>query len=101
MKLLILILDLPFVCMGDFNITYKEFVESEWPDFLGAETIDPQMMTTTTLSTDRAIDFALISKHIKPMFASTQPIYNSTWKLYYSNILSLHMRPIQIKGKVM
>ena len=101
MKLLIQMLDLPFLCMGDFNITFKEFAESEWPDFLGADTIDPQMVTTTTLSTDRPIDFALISKSIKPMFASTQPIYDSTWKPHYSNILSLHMRPIQIRGKVL
>jgi hypothetical protein len=73
MKLLIKMLDLPFLCMGVSNITYKEFAESEWPDFLGAEAIDPQMVTTTTLSIDRPIDFALISKTIKPMFASTQP----------------------------
>ncbi len=53
--------------IGDWNITFQEFADSVWPEFLDVHLINPNMPTTTSLSPNRPIEFALIPNPIKNM----------------------------------
>ncbi len=51
------LLSLPFFTIGDFNITFEQFVESGWAERFKAKMLHPGTPTTTTASTNRVIDF--------------------------------------------
>ena len=72
-------LGLPFFAIGDWNITFKEFVDSVWPEFLDVHMIDPIMPTTTSLAPNRPIEYAMISNPIRNMHHLTKPIYTVPW----------------------
>ena len=61
------ILKLPILCMGDFNLTYDEFLSSGWPQKLRVKMINPPVETTTSASRNRKIDFGFVSIEIEMM----------------------------------
>ena len=93
-------LGLPYVALGDFNITWQEFLESDWPTILDVEVLRPNAVTTTSVSADRAIDFGLISKSISKFFMSARPIYSVPWGPHYGAIYDFLMNPKSVKGQV-
>ena len=93
-------LGLPFIAIGDFNITFDELKGSEWLRFLQAEVIDPQVQTTTSASLDRPIDLCLISKSIKEVFVSLKPIYAVPWGPHYGFEFLFKHKPLSVNAPV-
>ena len=65
LKMLVDLIGLPWVCCGDFNITFDEFLNSEWPDSLKCCVIKPDCETTASTSHNIIIDFHLLAMEFK------------------------------------
>ena len=68
------LINLPFLCVGDFNIQFKEFTESEWGDRLQVEFFAPDISTTINSACGHVIDYGFYSKSIRPLFIGCRPI---------------------------
>ncbi len=68
------LLDLPIVCIGDFNMTTQEFLESGWLEKFSASLLAPNTPTMVSTSGSRDIDFGFISNNIKCMHKKTMPV---------------------------
>ena len=93
-------LGIPWILFADFNIEYEEFLESDWPTYLNADPIHPSMTTTTSISKDRVIEFALISKRIKVLHHKTIPIYSAPWYPHYGILYEFDFRVNNVCGDV-
>ena len=56
------LIKLPVIIVGDFNITYETFENSDWCRRLGVVMRHPGVNSTTLLSNNRVIDFVLHSQ---------------------------------------
>ena len=82
---------IPWFLVGDFSIHVCVFRLSEWPAFLNAKLIHPDVLPTTTISKDRTIDFALIRKRIKHLFKECRPICSVPWGPHFGFIFDLKL----------
>ncbi len=55
------LVNLPLICIGDFNITAQEFLESGWANKFQATIMQPNTPTIVSSSAYRPIDFGFIS----------------------------------------
>ena len=91
---------LPWIAFGDFNITFEDFQESEWLQYLDADLLHPNMKSTTSLSQNRVIDFGLMSRSLKGMFRKSRPIYTVPWGPHFAALYEFVMDPMALRGKV-
>ena len=101
-QLLMHITGLPIFCVGDFNLTPREFLESGWTDKLKVELIEPtNTCTTTTLSNSRVIDFGFASLNLKHMILASEAIWTVPYGPHCGLLQTLAGRPREIKGLVL
>ena len=86
LKMLIDLVGLPWFCVGDFNITFEQFRDSQWPDYLKCKMIHPNMKSTTSQSNDRVIDFAICDSGIHMLINSPKPIYSVPWGPHWATV---------------
>ena len=98
LHMLATILNLPFVCIGDFNIHCEDFRNSEWPMFLKCDVVHPGEDTTLSTAMDRPIDFCLVSTKISMLFKCIRVITNVPWGPHYALLLTLFGTPKRIVG---
>ena len=72
--LLKVLLNLPILCFGDFNITFQQFEDSGWVKRLNVKLIDPGVDSTISTNSDRKIDFGFISTEIEAVFNQVFPV---------------------------
>ena len=84
------LLKLPFICFGDFNITFEEFQQSEWPTTFRARMIHPKVKSTISTHSERAIDFGLISNEIYLMFHDIKPIHSVVWGPHIGLLITVY-----------
>ena len=92
---------LPIFCTGDFNVTIQDFMDSQWPDFLDVQVLDPGIASTTTASINRKIDFAFVSKRVSQVFLQCKPVFSSPWGPHYSFIFSLSIEACKVEGNAL
>ena len=98
--MLIKALGIPWILFADFNIVYEEFLESDWPSYFEADPLHPNTVTTTSLSKDRAIDFAVVSKKIKVLHHKTSPIFSVPWYPHYGILYEFEFDVNKVCGDV-
>jgi len=94
------LLGLPAFIIGDFNITFEKFKESGWCERLNVRMLHPGADSTTCKSTNRAIDFSLISLEIDPMFRDSTPILSVPWHPHVGLLIGFNGNPRSIIGNV-
>ena len=68
--MLIKYLGIPWILLGDFNIKFEEFCESDWPTLFKGDMLHPNMKSSTSMSLDRVIDYGMHCKRIKAQHGS-------------------------------
>ena len=86
-------LKLPILCLGDFNLTYDDFLASGWPQKLRVKMINPPVETTTSASRNRKIDFCFISMEIDMMYKQVHPIHSVVWGPHIGLLVELYAKP--------
>jgi hypothetical protein len=92
--------NLPIIALGDFNIPFKVFQESDWPTRLNVKMIHPGVETTTSQSLNRVIDYGFISLEIETMFISIRPLFSIPCHPHIGLLVELHGNPREISGLV-
>jgi hypothetical protein len=68
---------MPMVVVGDFNMHANEFESSGWPNRLKMAVLRPSnSQTTLTVGQGRLIDYALVSKTIRPLVLSVEAVWD-------------------------
>ena len=96
------ILGLALICVGDFNVTKDELIQSGWPNFMNCDIILPQGATTTLKGTSgRLIDYLLISRSIVAMLKSLEIDASIPTTPHFALKLVLHAKPRSLMEPVL
>lgn len=94
------LLKIPMIVAADFNITFEKFSESGWCERLKVRMVHPGISSTTKLSTNRVIDFVLISLELDPGYKSIRPILTVPCHPHYGLLIELSGNPRVVEGYV-
>jgi hypothetical protein len=99
--MLVVLLGIPFICVGDFNIKYEDFIQTEWLSKFKAAPLHPAMKTSTSLCTDRVIDFGMISFCIFDIADSILPFTGVPWSPHYGFFVGINKKPRKLTSRVL
>ena len=91
---------MPLICIGDFNLTIHEFNDSIWPDRLKVKTLCPDVSSTLMSTSNRIIDFVLVSKYAEELIESVKPIHSVPWGPHIGLLIKICMRPRSVTALV-
>ena len=94
-----LTLQLPLIICGDFSIDISDLLNSGWlgvPDFVP---VWPKGVTSTLYNTsNRIIDYVLVSRCIFPLIGAIWPLWNTPWRPHLSFYLEILNRPMALQA---
>ena len=67
------------ICYGDFNICYREFVDSGWCDQLSVIVKVPKGDSTLKNTSNRIIDFVLVSRSFDCAISNLELVVEVPW----------------------
>jgi hypothetical protein len=94
LSMLVEIVGLPFLFMGDFNMSTTTFWQTGWSQFLKATMVDcSNCLSTLRHTSDRLIDWVLISDKIRGILRTVELEPNFPSTPHYSFCIELHCSP--------
>ena len=97
---LVLALNIPFICMGDFNMTPEDLHVSGFVSLLRAQLGDTTLDSTLYTSTKSNYDFCMYSTSISHLFVACLPILDAPWSPHISFSVHLESSPRSVQGLV-
>ena len=91
---------MPFIALGDLNITPEELQDSGWLSILDARYKLTPHPTSTKSSPNRHIDMCLYSIAIQHVILSLGIDLTVPWGPHYGMLLKIAATPLAIKGRV-
>ena len=87
----VMVTGLPFILVGDWNMSPEETLQAGWTQKLDAEVIVPKGVTGTCL-TGSTLDYAIISKNLRPI-VQIEAIMEGPWKKHCGIRTLVHKTP--------
>ena len=86
------IFDVPIVIVGDFNMLSTEFNDSCWRAHLKASLVLPPTPTTLSKTSDRLIDYIVVSDSIRHIIEDVTAVQDTPWR-HHGIAFKINARP--------
>ena len=86
------IFDVPIIIVGDFNMLLTEFNDSCWCARLKASLVLPPTPTTLSKTSDRLIDYIVVSDSIRHIIEDVTAVQDTPWR-HHGIAFKLNARP--------
>ena len=86
------IFDVPIIIVGDFNMLPTEFNDSCWCAHLKANLVLPPTPTTLSKTSDRLIDYIVVSDSIRHIIEEVTAVQDTPWR-HHGIAFKINARP--------
>ena len=86
------IFDVPIIIVGDFNMLPSEFNDSSWCNHLRAGLVLPPTSTTLSKTSDRLIDYIIVSNSIRHIIHDVTAVQDTPWR-HHGIAFKINARP--------